>query len=184
MIGMMLLLVASVARANEFQHSISDVAYIDNGQGQSRVLFRWGDLSELGAIVIKRARLEIPITGSAAERTLDLHLHNVTTEWNAGSVDWSSGWTRAGGDFDDSVYSSAMLDRSRGSYTLTADVSQLLKEVYESGATSEGILLTVASEDPEVEGIASGDVSRFSSLASGTLVVDYVKVPRPPAGVQ
>jgi hypothetical protein len=44
--------------------------------------------------------------------------------------------------------------------------------------------LTVASEDPEVEGIASGDVSRFSSLASGTLVVDYVKVPGPPAGVQ
>jgi hypothetical protein len=184
MIGMLLLLVVPTTRANEFQHALSDVAYIDNGQGQSRVLFRWGDLSELGAFVIKRARLEIPVTGSAAERTIDLHLHNVTTEWNAGSVDWSTGWTRAGGDFDESVYSSAMLDCSLGSHTLTVDVSQLLKEVYESGSTSEGVLLTVSSENPEVVGIDSEDLSRFASLASGTLVVDYVKVPRPPAGVQ
>ena len=115
---------------------------------------------------------------------MELRTHNLTTEWNAGSADWNTGWTRAGGDFDESVYSRAMLHVSRGAHTLTADVSQLLKEVYESGASSEGVLLTLHSDEAEREGIASQDLSWFSFLASATLHVDYVKVPRSPAGVQ
>ena len=184
MVGLVLLLGTSMAHGNAVERSVSDVAYIDNGEGESRVLFRWGDLSELGHIVIKGARLEIPITGSATERALELRFHNLTTEWNAGSVSWSNGWSRPGGDFDESVYSALSLDLGRGAHAATADVSQLLKEVYESGASSEGVLLTLHSDEAEREGIASGDLSRFSSLASATLHVDYVKVPRSPAVVR
>ena len=99
-------------------------------------------------------------------------------------MSWSNGWSRPGGDFDESVYSAFSLDLGRGAHAASTDVSQLLKEVYESGASSEGVLLTLHSDDAEREGIASQDLLRFSSLASATLHVNYVKVPRSPAGVQ
>lgn len=53
------LAVATVS-ADEATRTIHDVAAIENGSGQARILFRIGGLSDLGPILIKHAILRIP----------------------------------------------------------------------------------------------------------------------------
>ena len=177
-VGLSVLLSSTVALANGAERSLHDLSYIDNGRGESRILFRLGDLSDLGHFVVTSAVLAFPVSGTAVERSLDLRIHNVSSDWNTGSVDWTSGWTRPGGDFDDDVFARLSLDLSRGSSSASVDVSGLLKETYEAGEVPKGYLVTVASRD--AEGIATADLSRFTGLATATLTVDYVRVPRSP----
>jgi hypothetical protein len=173
------LLVVATASADEATRSIHDVATIQNGSGQARMLFRIGDLSDLGPIVIKHATLRIPVAGEAAARSLDLRVHNLTTDWAPGSVGWTSGWTRSGGDFESGVYGGATVDLSRGGTTVNVDVASLLKDTYEMGIPSYGLLLT--ADTNYVDGLDAEDVSRFAALASAELDVDYVRVSRSPS---
>jgi hypothetical protein len=177
-VGLSVLLSSTAALANGAERSLHDLSYIHNGRGESRILFRLGDLSDLGHFVVTSAVLSFPVTGAAEERTLALRIHNVSTDWNAGSVDWTSGWTRPGGDFDEDVFAPVSLDLSRGSSTASMDVSGLLKETYEAGEVPKGYLVTVASRD--AEGIVTADLSRLTGLATATLTVDYLRVPRSP----
>jgi hypothetical protein len=175
------LLAAPSARADQATRTTHDVATIENGSGQARILFRVGDLSDLGPIVIKRATLRIPITGEAASRALELRVHNLTTDWSPGSADWNSGWSRAGGDFEDAVYGGARIDLSRGATTVSLDVSPLLKDTYEMGVPSYGLLLT--ADTTYTDGFDSEDLSRFAGLSSAVLDLDYVRVSRAPRSV-
>jgi hypothetical protein len=118
---------ATPTLADRATRTIHDVATIDNGSGRARILFRIGDLSDLGPIVIKHATLRIPLSGDAVARGLDLRVHNLTTDWNPASVNWTNGWTRPGGDFEDGVYGGAVVDLSRGGTTASFDVAPLLK---------------------------------------------------------
>ena len=161
--------------------TVHDVATIENGAGQGRLLFRTGDLSDLGPIVIKRAVLRIPLSGAAVARSLDLRVHNVTTAWNPGSVSWNTGWVRAGGDFEDSVYGGAVVDLSRGPTTVNLDVSTLLKDTYELEVPSYGVILTANTN--YAVGLDTDDLSRFANLSSAVLEVDYVRVARAPRSI-
>jgi hypothetical protein len=134
------LLTATPALADRATRTIHNVATIENGSGQARILFRVGDLSELGPIVIKHATLQIPVSGDAVARSLELRVHNLTTDWSPGSVGWSSGWTRPGGDFEDGVYGGTRVELSRGATTANLDVSSLLKDTYEVGCSSSHLI--------------------------------------------
>ena len=158
--------------------TIHDVATIENGAGEARLLFRAGDLSDLGPIVIKRAVLRIPLAGAAVARSLDLRVHNVTTDWNPGGVSWNTGWVRAGGDFEDSVYGGVVVDLSRGPTTVNLDVSSLLKDTYELEVPSYGLILTANTN--YAVGLDTDDLSRFAGLSSAVLEVEYVRVSRSP----
>jgi hypothetical protein len=176
MVGLGMIL-APVAHAAGVDRAIYDVAYIDDGEGASRILFRVGDLSDLGHFVVSSATLNVTLAGSAEARALDLRIHNVTTDWNAGSVSWTSGWTRPGGDFDDEVYASSRLDLSRGATTASIDLTPLLKETYEAGVTPRGYLITLANTD----GLTASDRSRFTNLSTATVSVEAIRVPRSPS---
>jgi hypothetical protein len=173
------LLMATPTLADRATRTIHDVATIDNGSGRARILFRIGDLSELGPIVVKHATLRIPLSGDAVARSLDLRVHNLTTDWNPGSVDWSSGWTRPGGDLEDGVYGGTRVELSRGATTANVDVSSLLKDTYEMGIRSFGLLLT--ADTNYVDGLDTEDVSRFANLSAAVLDVDYLRVSRSPS---
>jgi hypothetical protein len=172
------LLMATPTLADRATRTIHDVATIDNGSGRARILFRIGDLSDLGPIVIKHATLRIPLSGDAVARSLDLRVHNLMADWSPGSVERSSGWTRPGGDFEDGVYGGTSVELSRGATTANVDVSSLLKDTYEMGIRSFGLLLT--ADTNYVDGLDTEDVSRFANLGPAVLDVDYVRVSRSP----
>jgi hypothetical protein len=176
LVGWMMFL-APLAHAAGVERAIYDVAYIDDGEGTSRILFRMGDLSDLGHFVVSSAMLNVALAGSAESRALDLRVHNMTTDWNAGSVSWTSGWTRPGGDFEEEVYASSRLDLSRGATIASIDLTPLLKETYEAGVAPRGYLITLAN----TEGLTASDRSRFANLSSATVSVEAIRVPRSPA---
>ena len=175
------LLLAATAFADQATRTIHDVATIENGSGQARILFRIGDLSDLGPIIIQRAQLRVPISGEAVARSLDVRVHNLTTDWNAGSVNWTSGWTRAGGDFEYGMYGARLVDLSRGATTAVLDVSSLLKDTYEMEVPSRGVILT--ADTNYTDGLDASDLSRFANLGSAVVEVEYVRVSRTPASL-
>jgi hypothetical protein len=99
----------------------------------------------------------------------------VTTNWNPLTVDWTTSWTRAGGDFDDELYARTRVDLGRGATTATLDVTTIVKEFVEGGMSADGFILSVAPS--EGDGIRVEDLARFADLAGATLAVLYVKMP-------
>lgn len=171
---------ATSATAAERTVSLSDVSVITDPSGNSRCLFRAADLATLQNVAIARAALVVPFSGEAAERTLRLAVYPVTSEWSAGSVSWSSGWTREGGDFDEEIGARAEVDLRGGSAVARFDVTAHVKEWLEEGASHDGFLLTAQPEFGE--GVSSDDVSRLGSLTGARLEVVYRTVAARPRG--
>ncbi|MEZ5066057.1 MAG: hypothetical protein R3B81_15095, partial [bacterium] len=95
--------------------------------------------------------------------------------WSRGAVDWSSGWTRAGGDFEDLVYGWAEV--SAGQSEVVFDVSIPVKEILEYGAANRGFLVTV--EPAAGLGLRAADAEAIG-LSNASLDVSYRQIPRPP----
>lgn len=119
------------------------------------------------------------MSGDAVARSLDLRVHNLTTDWDRASADWTTGWTRPGGDFEDGVYGGAKVDLSRGATTVNLDVSSLLKDTYELAVPSYGLLLTANTN--YADGLDTEDLARFADLSSAVVDVDYIRVSRSPS---
>ncbi|HMB69182.1 MAG TPA: hypothetical protein VKU85_07710 [bacterium] len=167
---------AAGAVAANLTDGVRDVTVIQDASGNGRILFRAGNvLSGLTEAAVSKALLTVSMSGEASARTLPLRVHPVTTEsWTAGSVDWTAGWSRAGGDFDDEVFA-AEVNLARGGAAVVFDVTAILKEVIEAGMTADGFLLTV---DPATGiGIPSADLGRFGTLSGATLEVTYRPLP-------
>ncbi|MBZ0270214.1 hypothetical protein K8I85_18835 [bacterium] len=177
-VSLLTFLVASPVFADRRSESLASHATINNGGGDHRLLFKADGLRFLESVAIRHARIEFDLAGATADRALYLSLCPVTTEWTAGSVGWESGWTRAGGDFDEDLASDAAVDLSRGGKA-SFDVTPILKEWLEHGAEYDGFLLTVQPREGG-EGIRGEDLSRLQGLQGASLVVDYRRVPPPP----
>ena len=171
--------VASTVFAEGRVGTLSDVAVIQNGHGFARVLFRAGGLADLGNVAISGATLRISTVGVPQNRAFELRVHPVTRAWNPASVEWTRGWTRPGGDFDDELLSMARLDLRGGAAEVAFDVTGLMKEILESGMDAHGFILTVAPE--EGVGLRLEDLPRFAGLATASLDVRYRKMPPPPS---
>jgi hypothetical protein len=149
---------------------------IQDAAGSARILFRApSTISDLSEAIVSKAHLTITTTGIAEARTLRVRVYPVTAVgWNPLGVSWT-GWTRPGGDYDEELFASAELDFARGGATASFDVTAILKEVLESGMAADGFLLTVDPADGT--GIASDDLTRFGTLSTATLDVQYRRVP-------
>jgi hypothetical protein len=164
--------------ADSLTRSVQDVTVISDGAGSSRILFDVSSIGDLGNVAISRATLTLSLSGSTGEGRQTLRLHPVTSSWSPGGASWT-GWSRPGGDFDETIYTRTELDLSR-SGTVSIDATSLLKEMVEGGMTTYGFILTT---DPGAgDGLSSDVVSRLQSLGSATLELKYRKVPPKPRG--
>ncbi|MBZ0172452.1 MAG: hypothetical protein K8E66_08740 [Phycisphaerales bacterium] len=177
-VSLLAFLVASPVFADRRSEALASHATIDNGGDDHRLLFKANGLRSLESVAIRHARIEFDLAGATTDRTLYLSLCPVTTSWEAGSVQWESGWTRPGGDFDEDLASEVAVDLSRGGKA-SFDVTPILKEWLEHGVEYDGFLLTVQPREGG-EGIRGEDVTRLQGLANASLVVDYRRVPPPP----
>ncbi|HMB70032.1 MAG TPA: DNRLRE domain-containing protein [bacterium] len=163
-----------VADARRSDGAVQDYTTFADGSGNMRILFRVSPEETLANVAISRATLRFQLQGAATDRNLRVRVHPVTASWNAGSASWD-GWTTAGGDIEDDLYVPFEVDLSSGSGWVEVDMTPLLKEQYEKGASSEGFLLM---SDPGVSnGLASSDASRFAGLANATIDIRYRELP-------
>ena len=95
---------AAPVLAEDVSRPITDVSTIAD-RGAVRVLFKTGAPVEAGALAVEQATITFPVAGELDRRRIELRVHPVTTPWEPGTVDWNSGWSRPGGDFDDELYS-------------------------------------------------------------------------------
>jgi hypothetical protein len=172
--AMVVATLASPVRADEMTSTLTSASVITDGAGAYRVLFRAPGLNGLTDVAVRRAELTIPVAGATARETLRLQVSPVTTSWSAGSASWSSGWSRAGGDFDEELAVLAEVDLAAGS-SAAFDVTVIVKELLESGAAFDGFILSVQPRDGT--GLSETDAGRFQSLSEATLTVEYRNVP-------
>jgi hypothetical protein len=175
-IGLAVLLIFSAlptdARAETRTLSVGTVGAMVNEAGETRYLFKVSGLDRMGLVQIRRATLTLPYTlASTAEREVNLRLMPLTTDWSGSTVSWTGGWSRAGGDYDEELYSRARADLRTGSGLLTFDLTVPVKEMAEDGTSLYGFLITV--EETEGEGIRSPDLSLVQGLARASVEVAY-----------
>jgi hypothetical protein len=172
-----LLLSGAVAQAALLSASgVQDFTVIQDGRGSARILFRAGPaVAGLTNTSISHASLTFTTAGTPDTRRLRLRIYPVTTAWSALGVSWTTGWNRAGGDYDEEIFTAADLDLSSGTATAVFDVTGILKEVLESGMTADGFILTV---DPVGGvGVSVADLTRFGTLGTASFDVRYRNVP-------
>jgi hypothetical protein len=161
---------------------VKDVATITDESGVARVLFRLDGSIDLPNIAIERATLDLSLVGDAQERGLRLQIHPVTRSWNRSSVDWTTGWTRPGGDFEDDLYGRAEVHFDRGATHGSFDLTTPLKEVIEAGMDADGFILTLSPTDGR--GIPADALSRFADLDEATVTIRYKRIPPAPPAVR
>ncbi len=174
------LILASVAGANEVGQSVDGVATISNGEGQSRILLSLQPEVEAENAAVWKARLRFELAGTEAERVLPVVLHPITSPWNPGAVSWQSGWQTPGGDFDEELFARAELNLGAPG-PVSIDVTSLVKEIVEDGYTCYGFILT-ADRSVGV-GISSEDLSRFENLGAAEMDISYRTTPPLPRAV-
>ncbi|MEZ5065748.1 MAG: hypothetical protein R3B81_13530 [bacterium] len=128
-------------------------------------------------VAVRRAYLRVPLPLFEASRAMTLRVHPVTTAWSRGAVGWTSGWSRAGGDFEDLVHGRAEIAAGGGGEAVF-DITILAKEILEHDVPNRGFILTI---DPgEGVGVPAADLEGLGALTGATIDVSYRKTaPRP-----
>jgi len=172
------LMVAHASVADEITLGVKDVATITDENGVGRMLFRLDGSIEASTVAIERAILDVSLSGESENRGFRLQIHPVTREWNRASVDWTTGWTRPGGDFEDDLYGRAQVHFGQGATRGTFDLTTALKEVVEAGMEADGFILTLSPV--EGHGIPADALDRFADLEDATVKIRYKRIPPAP----
>jgi hypothetical protein len=123
--------------------SISPAAHSDWG----RILLKFDLPGQLTEVTIDYAELlfhVVPDTGSSYIRLMGAF--PVAKSWEKGSISWSSGWDKAGGDYLDSIYSSCRIRTSPEELT-RVDITSILQMWIDGIIPNYGLIL-IPLEDP------------------------------------
>jgi len=171
------LLIAGPAGAEKLSRAVVDVDSIEHESGVGRILFR-ADLNTGDEnVAVRRVLLRVPLGELELSRDMTLRVHPVTTVWTRGNVDWSTGWTRPGGDFDDLSRGRAEVSSgSRGE--MIFDITLLAEEIIGHGAPNRGFILTIAPD--QGLGLPAADLLALRSLSGATVQIEYRRRPPTP----
>ena len=150
---------------------VSDVDFIVSEAGRGRILLKFPSLHGLENVAIAEAKLRIPVPTVAPEEGLEIRVHPITRSWTPGAVDWTTGWTRPGGDFHDEIYGNSEFKSAGGRLTSDVDVTTIVLEMI-AGRETHGFILTV----PQHRGEGFSDVNRerlVQALEGARLEIRY-----------
>jgi hypothetical protein len=166
-----LLALSGASFASSFESSIRDITVIQSPGGDSRVLFRISDTSLFSReIAIAKVWLRIPLPATRPEAPVHVQAHPILTNWSAGGVGWTSGWSTPGGDIHEELYARGSYDGGRAQSQLTLDLSVILTE-FVDGMEMYGFLLTVPPF--RGDGFRGEEIGILSRLSEASLEVSY-----------
>lgn len=132
-----------------WESSVSQVGTLSPTQGSDygRLLFKFDLPEQLDEAFIDYAELRFTATPDTGESYICLMgVFPVTRTWDPASLSWSSGWSNAGGDYIDTIYSSCVIRTSTNRVT-RADITDILQMWVDSTLTNNGVIL-MPLEDP------------------------------------
>jgi hypothetical protein len=122
-------------------------------------------------MAISRAYLAVSTARRGGEtEPLEVQVHPISRDWVAGSVSWTAGWSRPGGDFHDEIYSRATMEPSRLGEELRIDVEAMVREM-RHGTACYGFVVTALPY--QRLGLRTSDLLRLPGLSEPRLVVEY-----------
>jgi hypothetical protein len=166
---------AQSSLADEVVRGVKDIATITDDTGVSRLLFRLDGGIDVPHFAIERATLDLGIVGEREDRGFALQVHPVTTQWNREAADWTTGWTRPGGDFEIDLYAKSRVHFGGGDTRGVFDLTVPLKEVLEVGMPADGFILTLSPIDGR--GIPADALAHFADLDRATVAISYKVLP-------
>jgi hypothetical protein len=160
-------LVPGLACALQRNLSVAEQAVIADPLGNSRLLIRFEDFTELQDEWIASATLTIPITGRMPA-DLDLRIDVPHSDWNS-AASWTSPWFEAGGDPEGEQ--AVVWEVNEGSTLLSADVTHLVRAMQEGDAPDHGFLIWAAG--PDRVGLTAPEAAAFQGLGRANLEITY-----------
>jgi len=155
---------------------IEAVRLIDDGQGSYRVLLKLEPIQGIENMAISQAYIAIDSDRrSRLTSPIVLQVHPITRDWTPGTVSWTAGWTRPGGDFHDEIYARTAVDPSQLGSEVRMDVESVFREM-RYGTRFYGLILTVAPY--RGIGLRSAETQALPGLSAPRLVVEYATLPR------
>lgn len=162
------------AAAREMDRPTSTTV-IHDAEGRSRVLFRLEGIEPAERTGVLRASLSFTPSPTSQRKSARLRIHAVTRPWTDGAVDWDSGWTRPGGDYDEAAYIPFDVDLGESPGTIQVDITALAQALVKGEIEPHGFLLM---PDPEEKiGIDSADIGAFESWGTATVTIVTRQVP-------
>jgi len=164
-------LAASAVQAEYLEITASEIASIEpaDKSASPRVLVKWTLPPNLKDKIVDAAVIDMEVPISTGMNVV-VDVAPVKTAWSASSVSWSSGWSKAGGDYDMDVSSPAILT-ARNDYQVVADVYELILAQIAGERTDNGfIVVPEASEDGKLATVSANNVT---SLSKAKLIIAY-----------
>lgn len=146
---------------------IASIQPADSSQGP-RILVQW-TLPDMSGKIFDGAAISIAL-GTENGEALEFEVFPLTTSWDAQTCSWSSGWSKAGADFNEHRLSPTIIT-NKESGTILADVYRDIKEQLAGQATNYGFILVPRGND--VKSGVSIEANAPSALANAKLMIAY-----------
>ena len=139
-----LLLVFSVTVESAYwEASVTQVATISPNQssGFGRLLFKFDLPDQLNGTFIDYAEVIFTATPDTGNSYICLMgAYPLTKNWEPADLSWSEGWTTAGGDFADTIYSSCLIGSSTERLT-RIDITDIVQMWMDGAITNYGLIV-------------------------------------------
>lgn len=156
-----------VAQADELSLPIQDAAVALDGRGSARIFFRVDNLPASPNVLVDRAMITVPYSGTVEDRSFELRVCPVTSAWGA-QPSWDT-------PYDDELYARADFDLRRSAGAMSFDVTVAVNASREHGMFADGFVMTLGRD--RARGIRVQDLGRLASLAGVTMKVTTTHLP-------
>jgi hypothetical protein len=165
---MILFLLVLCAGANSayWESSVAQVGTLSPSQGSDygRLLFKFDLPEQLNGAIIDYAELRFTATPDTASGYICLMgAFPMTKSWQTGTLSWSEGWTEAGGDYTDTIYSTGVIRTSTDRLS-RMDITDIVQMWVDSTLVNHGVILMPLE-----------DSDRFMQLHTGVNLPPSVK---------
>jgi hypothetical protein len=166
-----LVLLATTARAEYLEIEASEIATIEptDKSEAPRILVKWDLPKDLDKKIIDGAVVTMTVAVDG-DSPLSLDVMPMTTSWSASTAAWSSGWSKEGGDFADSLPSPALVTDKNGG-KISADVYPVLIEQIAGNLSNFGFII-VPDKDSDTKSKAV-TANNPAKLADAKLIIAY-----------
>lgn len=159
----------SAGNAETHAYPLSEARVIVSPAASARVLLHFGPMADLEDVLVTSAFLEVPLPEAVREQDLEVGVYALTRAWSGQEATWTSPWTRAGGDLDETYFDAVRIPAGQTTGTLRLNVTQVVDEIVTEGAPNHGFVLTVPAW--RGEGFPARQRERLGTMAAARLVV-------------
>jgi hypothetical protein len=169
LISLAVLTIPETGAAERHVFPLAEARVISSPAAADRILLGFESLEGLEEVVVSSAFLELPLPSARLEQDLEICVYGLARGWRGQNATWSTPWTRAGGDLDESYFEEVTIPAGQRTGTVRLNVTQVVDEILTLGAPDHGFVLTAPLR--RGEGLTAAERAALGSLNTARLVV-------------